>query len=247
MPLVVLHLEGAQDLVAEADRMDHQGQHVGRASARSGRRSLTSLITIGSRVSTTSCRRAASSAAAARPGSPGPRELRIDQRHVAPGHPIDPEVAPIEQPVGQPLDLGKRSLERGIAGDSRLHQVDLVQVLRADRLIQNLPGEQTQRPRARAPRPPSRPAPACQRGDHDGAGDQGEQVGADLPAQDEDLLGALQLVADQQAEVEEGPAEEEVERDQDRRGRAGNPGVRLGGFRPGPEWRHRDHTPRRSR
>ncbi len=51
-----------------------------------------------------------------------------------------------------------------------------------------------------------------QRRHRDHGGDQGQEVGDDLPAEDQDLLGVLQLVPDQQGEVEQRPAGEEVQR-----------------------------------
>ncbi len=55
----------------------------------------------------------------------------------------------------------------------------------------------------------------AQRGDHDDRRDERQQVGDDLPAQDEDLLGVLELVADEQGEVEQRAGGEEVHADED--------------------------------
>ena len=156
--LVVLDLEQAQELVAKPDRMNHQGQHVGRGTPpRRGRSGV--LRTSGSPGCMTSCRSGTISWGGSRrfgrPTEPG--RAREMSRSL---HPVHPEVAPIEQPVGQPLDLGERSLKGGVAGDSRLHQVNLVQILGADRLIQDLPGEQTQHPEGQRHGDPADRAPA---------------------------------------------------------------------------------------
>ena len=42
-----------------------------------------------------------------------------------------------------------------------------------------------------------------------------QQVGDDLPAQDQHLFGVLELVADEQREVEQRPRREEVHEDED--------------------------------
>ena len=83
--------------------------------------------------------------------------------------PVDPEIAPVEQPVRQPLDLVERALERRVAGDRGLHQVDLVQVLRADRLLDDLAGEQPEHAEREANGDP----PDRRQGLHRGHGDDG--------------------------------------------------------------------------
>ena len=65
---------------------------------------------------------------------------------------------------------------------------------------------------------PDRRQPAKRRDDHD-RGDHREQVGDDLPPEDQDLLGVLELVAHEEGEVEQRARREEVPAHEDGDGR----------------------------
>jgi hypothetical protein len=139
----------------------------------------------------------------------------VGERRDTVDHPVDPEVAPVEQPIGQALDLVERPLQGRIAGDRRLHQVDLVEILGADGLFEDASGEHAQHTHGQGHGDPPDGRQAAQRGDHHHRRDHRQEVGDDLPPEDQDLLGVLQLVAQEQGEVEQDPGGEEVHAHQD--------------------------------
>ena len=125
--------------------------------------------------------------------------------------PVDPEVAPVEQAMRQPLDLLEGVHQRHVGRDRRLHQVDLVEVLRGDGLLEDLLGEEPEHADHRQHRGPARRAQHPDGADDDRRGAQREEVGHHLVAQDEQPLLALELVAEEQGEVEERARAEEVD------------------------------------
>jgi hypothetical protein len=211
--LVVLHLQQAQYLLAEANGVDHQAEHVGHDI---GNPRVLPHIANDDRL-------AALEHFLPEGGERGggifpvlsPGNAAVRQRDPRGGDAVDPEVAPIEEPVSQALNLGEGTQQGRVAGDGRLHQVHLVEVLCPDGLVQNMPGEKSHHPERKRHSHPANgghvgKGPDRQRSRHDR-----QQVRADFPAQNQDLFGALQLVSNQQTEVEEGPGKKEVERHQD--------------------------------
>ena len=97
--------------------------------------------------------------------------------------------------------------------------MDLVQVLGADRLLQDVPREHAEHAHGQRHRQPAHGREHPQRGDRHDRGDESQQVGDDLPAEDQHLFGVLELVADEQREVEQRPRCEEVHEDEHGDGR----------------------------
>ena len=131
----MVHLQRPQQLLTESDRMDH---HASDSRIRSGDPCVTLYIlddqclSAGQRLA--SERRDTLSRALGREG----RQCAVvDQRRAGGGDAVDPEVSPIHQPVGEPLDLPERPLKRCIARDGSLHQMHLVQIFGADRFFQD--------------------------------------------------------------------------------------------------------------
>jgi len=85
--------------------------------------------------------------------------------------PVDPEVAPVDQAVRQSLDPRERVFEADVAGDHRLHGVDLVELLRGDRFFQRVLEEQAQRAQRRGDERPGERRPIRHRAHDDAGGD----------------------------------------------------------------------------
>ena len=223
MALGVVDLERAEQLVAEPDRVDHEAPHVRHRSA----------LMRGSAARVADRRPGAPSRSppagtapqlgAARRGSGRPMRAAVGQGHLGAVPPVDPEVAPVEQPVGQPLDLLEGALQRGVARRSpisirwTLFRSSAPIASSRIRLV-----SRPSTPSASRHRHPADRRERCSAATTTTAGDERQQVGDDLPAEDQDLLGLLQLVAHQQREVEERPGREEVHARRGWRPPAGN-------------------------
>ncbi len=121
--------------------------------------------------------------------------------------------------MGQPLDLGERLAQLRVAQDGALELVHLVQVFGSDGFLQDALGQHAQPTQHDQHRHPAGRGQEMHRGhDHDGP-DQGEQIGDDLPSEDQDLLGPFKLVAQHEGEVEQAAGGEKVGRHQGERGR----------------------------
>ena len=192
--------------------MDHQAAHSGiagpRPADRAGRR-CTEIALLRWRwpPAGTGPAPAGGSPRSGRPSAP-----RYASVSSAPLHPVDPEVAPVQQPVGQPLDLVERALQTWRCSRSPSPSGAPCS---GPRRRSPPPGSAGSAARARPGQAPTATQPT---GDsvwsaahHDDDGDERQQVGDDLPAQDQDLLRVLQLVPHQQGEVEERAGGEEVQ------------------------------------
>src|SRR5437762_3568845 len=124
--------------------------------------------------------------------------------------PVDPEVAPVDQAVRQALDARERVLQADVARDHRLHGVDLVELFGGDRFFQGVLEEQTQGAQCRRHERPGERRPIRHRAHDDARGDQGGTVADALVAQDEQPLVLLELAANDQGEVEQQPADDEI-------------------------------------
>ena len=78
--------------------------------------------------------------AAVRPATLG----AVHQRHDAVMQPVDPEVAPVDQPVRQPLDALEGILETDVCRDDRFHRVNLVEFFGGNGLFDHLFEEQAE-------------------------------------------------------------------------------------------------------
>ena len=131
----MVDLDRAQEIAAEPDRMDHEAPD---ALHRGPHPRVRPRVFDHHRLVRCDRLGAERRGPFGRLAPAGPAERApVRQRRDSVDHSVDPEVAPVEQPVGQPLDLIEGTLERPVAGDRHFHQVDLVQILRADRLLQN--------------------------------------------------------------------------------------------------------------
>src|SRR5216117_3060766 len=133
--------------------------------------------------------------------------------------PIDAKVAPVHQPMRQPLDPGERVLEADVARDHRFHGVDLVQLFGGDRLFERVLEEQAQGAEGRRHEHPRERRPVAHRPNDDAGGDHGRAVADALVPQNEETLVLLQLATDDQGEVEQQPADNEIrEAEEEQRG-----------------------------
>src|SRR5215203_627240 len=141
MTLLVLYLECAQDLVPKLDGVNHQHPHVCQPIAQTA---LCPHIAHYYRFSRLHGLQPERFQLAWRrhPVRPSNRAA-IRKCCLSAAYAIYPEVAPIEKPVRQALDLRERPLERRVARDRRLHEVNLIQVFGADRFIEDLARQET--------------------------------------------------------------------------------------------------------
>ena len=205
---MVLELQRADDVIAELERYDHQALHF---DGRVGDALVARHIVDHDRLT------------ARRHGAPQRRDVlrrlpppfpaalgAMHQRHYAIVESVDPEIAPIHQPVRQPLDALERVRQADVGGDHRLHRVDLVQLLGRDRFVDHLLEQQAEEREDEADQNPRPEGPGHHRPDEDRGGKQRRGVRDHLVAHDHQPLGRLQLGADDQTEVEEHAAEHEV-------------------------------------
>ena len=126
-------------------------------------------------------------------------------------NPVDAEISPVQQAVGQLLDLLEGEPQAQVAGDGGLHAVDPAQVLRRDGLLHQGAGEEAEHHQGQQDRDPARRSERRQRPYHDPGGDEGHQVGDHLPPEDEEALLEGELAPHQEREVEQDAGDEEVE------------------------------------
>src|SRR6266550_2753746 len=124
--------------------------------------------------------------------------------------PVDPEVAPVHEAVGEALDALERILETDVRRDDRFHRVDLVELFRRDRFFDHLLEEEAEEREDEADENPGAERPGNHGADEDGGREQCRSVRDHLIAHDHQSFRRLQFGADDEAEVKQHPAKYEI-------------------------------------
>ena len=126
------------------------------------------------------------------------------------------ELPPVHEPVRQRLDAAERIGDVPVRRDNLLHGEDLVELLGGDGLLEDALHEHPRTAEDHANQRPSHGAQVAEREQHDRDGDAPRAERDDFVAQDERLLLVEELVAQQQREVQQQPARQEVREDEER-------------------------------
>ena len=206
--LVMLELQGPDDLITEPERHDHEALHFERSI---GDAFVARHIVDDHRL--TVCRDFIAKGVCVlgrftpRRSAPGGT---VHERHLPVVQAINAEIAPIHEPVREPFDALEGILETDIRRDHRFHRVDLVELFGGNRFLDHLLEQQTEEREDETHEQPRSERPGDDRADEDRCSEQRRRVRDDFVTDDHQSFGRLELRADDQADVEQHATEQEV-------------------------------------
>ena len=166
----------------------------------------------------------------------------IDHLHRRIAPLADAVARPVENPVRQFLDPAQRRIQPDIARVHRLHGVDLVHLLRLDRLVHDALEHEPAESQQRGDEGPAERGQQVEREHHRYGPHDGQGVRQDLVPQNEQPIVGAELAAGQQREVGQAAGGEEVGEGEERQ--RGRGPVRQHAGRAGQREREREDAVR---
>ena len=134
-------------------------------------------------------------------------------------HPEHSEFTPVDETMRQRLDPQERIGKTHVRRYDLLHGEDLIQLLRRDGLLEDALHEDADDNERRADEHPPNRTDRADRRQYHRDGDQSSTEADHLIAQDERLLFLEQLIAPEQTEIQQRPAEDEIRQREEGKGR----------------------------